>query len=215
MGNFISIRADFPDIDAKLKRLGAEGTKALVRGMNATVVQGKKRMASSISKEFRVTVTEAASRLKVNADTARPGVLHFEASLEATRRLKGRSMNMIAFVEKAVSLNQARLRTNRGEGGKQTLRSGGQVQKALQLRFQVKRTGGKKMIKGAFIANQGRTVFMRTSKGRFPIQALSTIDVPQMFNTTRINEAVRTVLLDRFEKNFNRELRAIVKGFVK
>jgi len=84
-----------------------------------------------------------------------------------------------------------------------------------QLHFQIKRAGGKKMIKGAFIGNKGRTVFIREGRERLPIKALATIDVPQMFNARRINSIVRAVMLKRFETNFRRELRAVLKGFAR
>jgi hypothetical protein len=34
-------------------------------------------------------------------------------------------------------------------------------------------------------------VFRRTGQGRLPIEPMQVIDVPQMFNTRRINERVR------------------------
>ena len=102
-----------------------------------------------------------------------------------------------------------------GEGGTHRLRNGAQMRKALELRFQVKRSGGKKLIKGAFIGNQGRTVFIREGKQRLPLKALNTIDVPNMFNTKRINEVVRKAMVARFPSAFQRELRAAMGGWLK
>lgn len=216
MDNRISIRTNFPAVAATLDRIAVDaGNKAMVRALNATIDQGKTQMAREISREFRISVAVAKARLAVRKASAKGGQLRFEAALEATRRGQGRSMNLIAFVEKSVSLAQARKRMRAGEGGAQTLRHGGQVQKALQLRFQIKRSGGQKMIPGAFIANGGRTVFIREGKGRLPIRALNTIDVPQMFNAQRINQVVVRVMMSRFEANFRRELRAVLGGFVR
>ena len=124
-------------------------------------------------------------------------------------------MNIIAFVERSVTMAQARKRMRAGEGGTHTLKHGTKVRQALELRFQIKRGGGKKMIKGAFIGNKGRTVFIREGKERTPIRALSTIDVPQMFNAQRINAPVRKVMIERFPAAFKRELRSVLQGWVK
>lgn len=109
-------------------------------------------MARTISKEFRITVGTAKDRLKVNKANAKQSSVGFEVSLEATNKAKGRAMNLIAFVESKTTLGEAR---KRAKAGTQS-----------QVYFQVKRSGGKKMIKGAFIANKGRTLFIRTGKAR-------------------------------------------------
>ena len=114
-------------------------------------------------------------------------------SLEATRAGKGRSMNLIAF----------------HTGGGRVLKSG----KRQQLRFKIRRDGGNKQITGAFIGNKGRTIFIRDGKSRLPIKAVNTIDVLQMFNTKRINLAVREALLASLESNFDRELRVVLGGY--
>lgn len=205
----ISIRHNFPQVVREMERVGLEvGERALVRALNAATDQGKTRMAQQISREFRVSSSDVKSRLSVARARAK-GAYRFEARLEASNRGKGRSMNLIAFVEQMVTLAQARKRMKAGEG--QAKRGN----KALELRFQIKRTGGKKVIPGAFIGNKGRTVFIRKGKSRLPIKALNTIDVPQMFNTQRINKVVVDVILERFEAQFRRELRAVMGGFAK
>ena len=200
--NTISIRNNFPQVAAQLDRMAKDvGDKAMVRALNATVKQGKTEMARKISQEFRVSRAAAAERLAVRYASVKGGSLRFQALLEATRRGKGRSMNLIHFVEQKVTLADAKRRRKAGN--------------LAQMRFQIKRAGGKKILPGAFIANKGRTVFIRTGKARTPIKALNTIDVTQMFNTRRINSVVREVMLKRFDANFKRELRAVLKGYVK
>lgn len=198
----ISIRNNFPQVAAQLNRLSQDvGDKAMVRALNKTVDQGKTEMSRKISQEFRISRADAVQRLAVRKASVKGGALRFEAILEATRRGKGRSMNLIHFVEQKVTLAEAKRRRKAGD--------------LAQLRFQIKRTGGKKVLPGAFIANKGRTVFIRTGKQRLPIKALNTIDVVQMFNTQRINSVVREVMLKKFDANFRRELRAVLKGYVK
>lgn len=199
----ISIRNNFPEVAARLNQLGTDiGNKAVVRALNTTIDQGKTQMARQISQEFRVSVGTAKDRLKVFKASARNGALRFVAVLEATKRGKGRSMNLIAFVNKA-------------KVSKASAKRSGRTDLAGQLQFQIKRGGGRKSIKGAFVGNQGRTVFIRTGKERLPIKALNTIDIGQMFNTRRVNKVVRQVMLDKFPANFQRELRAVLGGFVK
>lgn len=200
--NFISIRNNFPQVTSQLEKLGQDvGDKAMVRALNKTVEQGKTEMARKISQEFYISASVVKDRLAVRRASVRGGVLRFEAALEATRRGKGRSMNLIHFVEQKVTLAEAKRRRKAGD--------------LAQLRFQIKRSGGKKMLPGAFIGNKGRTVFIRTGKARLPIKALNTIDVVQMFNTRRINSVVRDVMLKRFDDNFKRELQAVMNGYVK
>lgn len=199
----ISIRNNFPEVAAKLNQLGMDiGNKAVVRALNTTIDQGKTQMARQISQEFRVSVGTAKGRLKVFKASARNGAFRFVAILEATKKAKGRSMNLIAFV-------------NKGKVSKASAKRSGRTDLAGQLQFQIKRGGGKKAIKGAFIGNAGRTVFIRTGKDRLPIKALNTIDIGQMFNTRRVNKVVRQVMLDKFPANFQRELRAVLGGFAK
>lgn len=193
--NSISIRHNFPEVARKLLVLGDDiGNKALVRALNKTIDQGKTKMARGISKEFRISVGTAKDRLSVTRASAKAGSVRFEAKLEATRRSKGRSMNLIHFVTALPK------KTRKG---------------VSQVKFQVKRGGGRKSITGAFVGNQGRTLFIRTGKERKPIQALNTIDIPQMFNAQRINSVVRQVMLSRFKTNFDRELRVVLQGWVK
>ncbi len=214
--NTISIRNNFPKVAAQLDRLGENiGNKAMVRALNATVNTGRTEMARKISKEYRVSVAQAKYRLEIRRASAAKGQLKFEAVLSASRKAKGRSMNVIAFVERSVTLAQARKRMKTGEGGSHALRNGGRSQHALQLRFQIKREGGQKMLPGAFIGNAGRTVFIRTGSKRYPIRAVNTIDVPQMFNARRINSVIVESMLKNFERLFNREVRAVLGGWVK
>ena len=214
MSEMLSIRHNFPDVIKRLERLPDDvANKAMARALNATVQQAQGDMAREIGREFRLTQGEVRTRLRI-ARASSKGPLKLTASLLVTNG-RGRSLNLARFMEKVVTLAQARTRMKGGEGGQHALRNGAMTRKALELRFQIKRTGGKKMIKGAFLGNDGRTVFIRQGKDRLPIKALSTIDVPQMFNTKRINAAVRDAMLKRFRSNFDRELRAVLKGYVR
>lgn len=201
MSNVISIRNNFPKVAAQLDRMAKDvGDKAMVRALNETARQGRTAMARQISKEFRVKVGQAKDRLDVDYAKAKGGGIRFSASLRATRATKGRGMNLIHFVV----------------GGEPARSKKGNL---AQLKFQIKRAGGRKSIKGAFVAvnrkTGGKAVFIREGKSRMPIKTLTTVDIPQMFNTRRVNSVIRTVMQQRFEINFQRQLRAVLKGFAK
>lgn len=211
----LNVRANFPQVMRELDRLPLEiGNKVLVRSLNGTVAKAKPEMAKQISREFMVTSAQAKDNLSIRNAKAKDGVYRFDAELMASNGGRGRSMNLINFVEKVVSLAQQRKRVRGGEGGTYRLR-GREVTKVLQLRFKIKRSGGMKVIPGGFIANDGRTMFIRVGKKRLPIEALSTIAMGQMFNTRRINEVVVQSMLDNFVAQFNREKRTVLGGWGK
>lgn len=195
----LDIKTNFPEVQRALKQLQSDvGGKALVSAMNRTMALARTQMGREITSEYRVTAAYVRERLQLKRATFRNGQLSFTSELIGGNGKK-RSANMIAFIERSVSLAQARKRGKEG-----TL---------SQLRFQVRKTGGKKIITVAFIGNKGRTVFIRTGKARLPIKAVSTIDVPQMFNQKRINAKVVGVIQARFPEVFARESKFFIAKF--
>ena len=190
----LSIKHDWPDLQRKLDRQRKDiADKAMARALNKTIDQGRAEMARRIAAEYRIKISDVRQRLAITRARKQGKALELTVSLEATRAGKGRSMNLIAF----------------HTGGGRVLKSG----KRQQLRFKIRRDGGNKQITGAFIGNKGRTIFIRDGKSRLPIKAVNTIDVLQMFNTKRINLAVREALLASLESNFDRELRVALGGY--
>jgi hypothetical protein len=193
----LSIRTDFAGIQRQLAALREDvGRKALASALNKTVAQAKTQMQRAISREYAVTVGYVRGRLRIRKAFA-AGRLTLSAELAATSP-KGRSANIIAFVEKSVSLAQAR---KRAKGGTLNV-----------LRVRVKR-GGYKALPGAFIGNRGRTVFRRTGEARLPIEPVRTIDVGQMFNTRRINSVVLATIRAKLPSIFANEARFYIDRF--
>lgn len=194
----LTIKADFAGVESALKRLQDDiGKRALASAMNKTVDLARTQMTREITSEFNITSGYVRERLRVRRAAAKGLVL--EAALIGGKGGRRRSANIIAFVEKSVSLAQARKRAKAG-----TLD---------QLFVKVKRRGGKKPLRGAFIGNKGRTVFERVGKERLPIKPVQTIDVAQMFNTRKINAAVVRMIRQRFPEVFEREARFYVDRF--
>jgi hypothetical protein len=195
----LSISTNFPAIQTALNALH-EGvrTKALASAMNKTIALAKTQMIREVTGTYRVTSSYVRERLAVRRATFRGGQFGVSAELSATR--KGRSgANLIAFVSKVDAMRGGVKRRKNGTRG--------------QLKFQIKKAGGKRVIKGAFIGNSGRTVFVRTTDKRLPIKALTTIDVVQMFNQRKINARVVGMINSRFPTIFANEVRFFTERF--
>lgn len=194
----LTIKTNFAQVEAQLKRLQDDiGKRALASAVNKTIDQAKVQMQREIAAEFNVTSGFVRERLRVRRASAKG--LTIEAALIGGRSDRRRSMNIIHFVEKSVSLAQARRRAKAG-----TLKT---------LHVKIKRKGGTKPLAGAFIGNKGRTVFEREGKDRLPIKPVQVIEVAQMFNTKRINRAVVDKILAKFPEIFAREARFYTQRF--
>jgi len=65
----------------------------------------------------------------------------------------------------------------------------------------------RRIFKGAFIANKGRTVFRRKGRGRLPIEPVYGPSLPREFLRDKIIRLFNTVGLRRFREVFFRELK--------
>ncbi len=202
----ITIKTDFNDIDRKLRNLSlAVQQKAIPAALNKTIAKARTEMTRAITDEYNLRSAEVRSSLKIV--NARKPVKDWMVSLDpfASNRRKGFSVNLIRFVEKRVSLAEGRRRAKSGVRN--------------QVFFQIKKTGGKQTLSGAFIATNKRTggtaVFTRVGKERYPIEAKQTIDIPAMFNARKIQARV----LGRIEKDlpieFDRAIKAALAGNIR
>lgn len=202
--------ADFSAADAMLKRY-EQGVieKATRSAINKTLMQARTQMAREITAEFEVSSAYVKARLRVRTSAAKQGAYRLEGALIGGDG-KRRSANLIAFLERSVTLAELKRRAQAGTRN--------------ELFFKIKRRGPRKMIKGAFVGNQGRTVFVRTagtmksranSKGplhKQAIEPLRTIDVAQMFNTKRINLKVQQFIRENFARIYASEVRFFSGG---
>lgn len=194
----LSIKTDFKDVQRSLDRLSLDLQKRVVpAALNKVAAKAKTEMKQQITGEYNLKSAEVNERLRVIK--AGRSLNQWLAVLDPfASRKRGRSLNMIHFLENKTTLAEAKRR-----------KSGGTVN---QLHFKIKRVGGKKLVEGAFIGNKGRTVFVRTSGDRLPIKALSTIDVPQMFNTKRIQSKVLARIEKELQVEFDRAIAAALSG---
>ncbi len=189
----IDVRDNFSEVQRALRQTQKDiAEKAMARALNRTAEQGNTQMVRAIAKEFNIAQADVRSKITVSRAHPGKGGAFLTVDLKALQSKRGRGFNVIRFLEKSTSLAQAKKRKKAGT--------------IDQLHFQIKRSGGKRIIKGAFIGNKGRTVFMREGKERLPIKAVTTIDIPQMFNTKRINQRVVRFMVDKFPSVLQREL---------
>lgn len=195
----INVQADVSSISRKLLTLQRDvRDKAAVMAINKTVDKARAEMARAITQEYKISSADVRSALNVRRASVKG--YNLVASLEAFgSRRKGRSLNVIHFVERKVSMAEGRRRARKG-----TIK---------QIGFQFKRGGGTKFIPGAFIGNDGRTVFMRTGDSRLPIVPVQTIDIQQMFNYRKINQRVVDKIQQDFPIEFERAMRYLLSRF--
>lgn len=195
----ITIKHNFPAVQKQLDNLQKDiARQATSSALNKTIAQAKTTMSREIREEFNISATKVNESLTITRASASGGEVRMQASLQSPRR-RGRSLNLINFMERSTTMAQAR---KRGKAG--TLN---------QLFVQIKKKGGKKALGSAFIGNKGRTVFVRTGKSRLPIKALQTIDVASMFNTKRVNAKVVQMMVDKFPTIFDHEAQYFTSKF--
>ena len=183
----IDIKTNFPSVVQAMETMREDvARQATARALNTTVAQAKTSMSREIRQEFMITAGKVNESLRVNKASAFKGELRLQASLESPSK-RGRSLNVAAF------------------GARQTKKG---------VTIKIKRNGPRILIPGSFIMNKpGRPVMIRMSKSRFPIKAIQTIDVGQMFNTKRINQKVQAFMLDKFPELFAREAKFYTDKF--
>jgi len=194
----INIRTDFKEIEKKLDSLSADlQMKVIPAALNKVAAKANTEMTRAIGSEFNLKASEIRGSLKLRR-AERKLEKWFETLEPVSTSRRGGSLNMIRFLEKKVSLTEARRRKKNGTQN--------------QLQFQVLKQGGKKTITGAFIANNGRTVFVRTGKDRLPIRAVQTIGIGQMFNTKRVQSRVIERINRELPVEIERAITAALNG---
>lgn len=182
----IGVTTTFPDVARQIERLQQDvAAAATSRAVNRTIEQARTAMSREIRNEFAIPASKVNAALRIIRASARGGVFQIEAALESPSQ-RGRSLNLINF-------------------------SARQTKRGVTVR--IRKGGGRKLIRGAFIANKGRTVFIREGKKRLPITPVQTIDIAQMFNTRRINARVVQAIRDKFPEIFAREAKFYTDRF--
>jgi len=196
----IDVRDAMKTVERKLNRLRDDvRDKATVMALNKTAAKAKTEMTRAITSEFNLKAAEVRSRLRIRRASQKGSNLVAILDPYQSTHKRGRSLNLIHFLENRVTIAEMKRRRKRGTH--------------KYLRFKIKKHGGVRTIKGAFIGNKGRTIFQRDSGERMPISPMQVIDVPQMFNTKRINRRVIERIQREFPVEFERAARHVIDRF--
>lgn len=185
----LKISTNFPQVQRKLNQLSDDiATRVSVSAVNKTLAQAQTEMSKQIRAEFNLTASKVREKLAIRRARFKLGRFLVEGELFSRDKSgRRRAINLINF------------------GARETQQG---------LTVKIKRTGGRTLAsKRGFIGNKGRTAFTRVGLKRLPIRPLQTIDVPQMFNTRRINAAVVRKINERFPVIFERELAFYLSKF--
>lgn len=158
--------------------------KVLGPAINKVAEKARAEINRAIPQEYAVKASEV--RNAVSLRKARSGNLEATISVFGSTSRRGRSMNLIHFLS-AVQQAGKVMKTRGAKASKADLSALNR-----QLGFLIKRGGGLRKIDGAFVGNQGRTIFRRTGKARLPIEPLQVIGFSQMFSSRKISTRIMT-----------------------
>lgn len=195
-------------VRAQLARLSGDRARNRAFAMMANKVAAGARAEAtrSIIATYAITADEVRNSIFLRRASARGALIAAEIDIFGSATHKGRSMNLIHFLAVAQIKGQAfKLRRAKGKRADIKALSG-------QLGFIFRRDRGLKALPGAFIGNQGRTVFERVGKSRLPIVAKQAIGVAQMFNYRGIRFKVIEKLYASLETETRRAVDALLAG---
>lgn len=196
----LNLRWNIDQVMRDVRGLRADITdQAAAAALNKTADKARTAMTREITSEFMLQASMVRNVLEVSRASKRLDKLVAVLRAFGSSSKRGRSLNLIRFLEKSVTLAEVRRRRKTG-----TLNT---------LRFRIRRGQGPKMIPGAFVGNKGRTIFQRVGKSRLPIKGVQTVDVPQMFNTRRINARVVELIQREFPIEFERAAKLFTDRF--
>lgn len=122
-----------------------------------------------------------------------------------SERKRGRSLNLIHFLAAVQQAGRA-FKTRGSNATRKDLSTLGG-----QLGFIIKKAGRIKKISGAFIGNEGRTIFRRVGRERLPIKPVRVIGFSQMFNSRRISGRVVQKINAELPIEIERALKKMLK----
>lgn len=194
----IEVKGDFgASLLDKLRR--DIGPRVLQPAINKVAAKAVAEINRAIPQEYAVKVGEV--RNAINLRRAHSGRLEAVIEIFGSAKKRGRSLNLIHFMAAV----QAAGRAYKVRGAKATKKDLATLDQ--QLGFIIKKAGGIKKIKGAFLGNKGRTIFRRVGNARLPIEPVQVIGFSQMFNSRRISQRI----LDKINADMPVEIERALK----
>lgn len=211
----INFRVDVRGIDDVKKSLsclqGDLRDKAMAAAINKTASKANTEIKRAVTEEFNISQSEVANSINIGRARSLPGGLEAKLTIFGSTKKKGRSLNVIHFLERSITIAEAKRRRKKGD-----LYGIGKSGRLLPiLGFKFKRSGGIKKIEGVFVGNNGRTVFVRTGDKRLPIKPAQMIGVSQMFTTGRIRIRVMDRINQELPVEVDRAVKMVLERFGK
>ena len=185
----MDIRVSISGIDGvkrELKRIGDEigQGKATAAAINKVAAKAQVEIRRAIVERYQISAEQVRGAMVLRRATATRARVEAALDIFGSPTKRGRSMNLVRFLA-VVQAAGAAQKTRGARGTKKQLAA-----LAGQIGFAIKRGGGLKTIPGAFLGNNGRTVFQRTGNARLPIKPVQVIGVSQMFGERGIRRRV-------------------------
>ena len=188
----------------RLREIG-KGIESVVQpAINKVADKARAEINRAIPEEYAVRASEV--RNAVDIRRAARGDMRAVISIFGSARKRGRSLNMIHFLA-AIQAGGAARKTRGSRATKVEMQA-----IAKQLGFRIRRDGGLKSIKGAFLGNRGRTIFRRKGDARLPIEPVQVIGFSQMFSSRKIHERVLSKIRDDLPIEIDRALARLLKS---
>lgn len=192
------------DLKRKLAGVSKDMSRTISPGLNRVAARATAEINRAIPEEYAVKASEV--RNAVDVRKASHGDLRAVISVFGSQRKRGRSLNMIHFLSVIQAAGRA-MKTRGSKAKKAQLKT-----IANQLGFTIRKDGGLKKIDGAFLGNNGRTIFRRVGKGRLPIEPMQVIGFSQMFRSKKIFDRVIKKIQADLPVELGRVIDRAIKG---
>lgn len=194
----LSISSNFPGLLETLKKLPNDiQSKVLKPALKQSADAGKTALIRDITQNFNIQRFEVTNSVRSFVSES-PKIINGGIGYTATILTSSnkRSLNLIRFIEKKITLAQSRKRNKAGTKN--------------YLHAKIRKTGGYKSLGNkAFVGNKGRTVFFRVDGSR-KIKAFQTINISQMANTIEGTQRVIERINEVLENRINNRLKFIL-----
>lgn len=194
----ININTNFKGLVDALNKLPSEiQSKVLKPALKQVADTGKVALVREITRSFNIQRTEVVPSIRAFVSET-PKIINGGLGYTATILTSSnkRSLNVIRFIEKSISLAASRRRNKVGSRN--------------QLHAKIKRNGVHKSLGNrAFIGNKGRTVFYR-EEGSRKIHPFQTLNISQMANTRDNTEKVAARINEVLENRINNQLKRVL-----
>lgn len=175
----LSVKMDVKRLTKHLRGVQREAIpRATARALNTTARQVQSQAVKALSKKTGLKQKD----IRVAMSRKKASWRNLLSAVIAT----GRAVNLIRFVTPAKRHSRAFLKRD------------GVIAKAW---------GKKKLYKGTFIGNRGRTVFARKGKERLPIKAIHGPSIPREMARPVIDRLLKKTIRKKFPINFERDMK--------